>query len=203
MKLRSRFAALVGAGLLTFGVASVALADPPEYAIEVTKTADPAAVPPEGWDVTFTVWVHNTGTGHFNDVDVSDDMVDCTLAGPFGDQDNGAGAGKLEADETWTYTCTVADVVPDTTNTASVGACHNGGDCGNPENHAVSAEASVTVPEGEAPVVTPVASEPGTDTAFASGTSRPADPAWLLLAALGALLGSMVVLSPARVKNRR
>jgi hypothetical protein len=45
--------------------------------------------------------------------------------------------------------------------------------------------------------------EPPTDTFGAKGSSNPADSAWLLVVALGVLLASIVVLTPARAKGRR
>ena len=44
---------------------------------------------------------------------------------------------------------------------------------------------------------------PPTDTFGGNGTSSPADSAWLLVVALGVLLASIVVLTPARAKSRR
>jgi hypothetical protein len=46
-------------------------------------------------------------------------------------------------------------------------------------------------------------SEPSTDAFGGSGTSGPAGGAWLLVVALGVLLASIVVLTPARAKGRR
>ena len=54
---------------------------------------------------------------------------------------------------------------------------------------------------GESPDPTPVVTQSPTDT-VTSGAA-PADGAWLLVAALGALLASVVVLTPARAKSRR
>jgi hypothetical protein len=44
---------------------------------------------------------------------------------------------------------------------------------------------------------------PATDSLGSSKTSSPADGAWLLVVALGVLLASVVVLTPARAKSRR
>lgn len=46
-------------------------------------------------------------------------------------------------------------------------------------------------------------SEPNTATLGGNSTSGPADGAWLLVVALGVLLASIVVLTPARAKSRR
>jgi hypothetical protein len=45
--------------------------------------------------------------------------------------------------------------------------------------------------------------EPTTDTIGGNGTSGPADGAWLLVVALGVLLASVVVMTPARAKSQR
>ena len=46
-------------------------------------------------------------------------------------------------------------------------------------------------------------SEPQTDALGSNGIASPADGAWLLVVALGVLLASIVVLTPARAKSRR
>jgi hypothetical protein len=46
-------------------------------------------------------------------------------------------------------------------------------------------------------------SEPDTTTITTGGPASPADSAWLLVVALGVLLASVVVLTPARAKSRR
>ena len=46
-------------------------------------------------------------------------------------------------------------------------------------------------------------SEPNTATIGGNGTSGPADGAWLLVVALGVLLASVVVMTPARAKSQR
>ena len=50
---------------------------------------------------------------------------------------------------------------------------------------------------------TDVPSEPNTATIGSDGTSGPSDSSWLLVAAVGVLLASVVVMTPARAKNRR
>ncbi|HEX7950733.1 MAG TPA: hypothetical protein VF494_10325 [Candidatus Limnocylindrales bacterium] len=50
---------------------------------------------------------------------------------------------------------------------------------------------------------TDLPSEPNTATVPTSGNSGPSDSSWLLVAALGVLLASVVVMTPARAKNRR
>lgn len=212
MDKRRRLGALIGAGLLTVAAASTAFAAQPTYAISVTKTADPASVPVGGADVTFTVWVQNTGTGDLHTVNVADSLAGCTVAFAAGDSNSN---GNLDAGETWSYTCTVAGVTPGTTNTATVNACHNNSDC-NQAAHDAAGSGQVTVGTAEATVApsgaptaaptgggvgdTNAPSEPPTDT-IVPGGSAPTDSAWFLVAVLGVVLGSLAVLRPSRANK--
>jgi len=81
----------------------------------------PNVVPTAGGSVTYTIGVQNTGTGFFQQVNVVDDMVACTLGAPTGDD----GDGDLESGETWSYSCVVDPIFPGQQNTANVNACHN------------------------------------------------------------------------------
>jgi uncharacterized repeat protein (TIGR01451 family) len=236
MDKRRGFGALLGTGVLMFALAGAVAAvvpdSAPTYSISVTKTTDPATVPAEGGDVTFTVWVDNTGTGLFNIVSVTDSLVGCTVAFSAGDTNTN---GSLDADEVWSYTCTVSDVAPNTTNVATVDACHNGSAC-NHAAHDATGEGQVTVglcesdcvvaptapptaPPTTAPTAEPtlaptappggtgggesdVPTAPTTDTLGEGGISGPADSGWFLIAALGVLLGSLVVLRPSERKHR-
>src|SRR5262249_39072918 len=132
------------------------------------------------------------------------------------------GDGKLEAGETWAYTCTVGGVTPGTENTAHVNACHDGSvsSCNNGA-HDASGDANVTVtlceeacatlapptnPPTDAPPQgtggqTNVPSQAPTDS-ITSGASGPSDAAWLLVVAFGVLLGSVVILRPSPAKRR-
>ena len=216
---RTGIGALLGAGILTLAAVGSVAAVPPTYTIDVSKTADPATVPAEGGDVEFTVWVENTGTGFFKVVNVSDAMVGCTMAYDSGDTN---GDDELDTNETWGFTCTVADVLPTTINSASVVACHDGSVQGcNNENHNASGGAEVTVGlcetdcdtgdpggtvdpgdgggDGGADDTTP----PSTDTALQGGRSGPTDSAWILIAVFGGLLGSLVVLRPTVGRRHR
>lgn len=230
---RRGLAVLLGAGLLAVAAVGTALAAAPTYTIDVTKTADPASVPVEGADVTFTVHVHNTGTGGFATVVVTDPLSGCTLGAPSGDNGN----DTLDAGETWDYSCLVADVAPGTVNTATVDACHNSSPTCQQDPQRTSDQGSVEVGtcESDCPTNSPSDSvsespsdsaggspsdssggspsgtgsgagdtaPPPTDTLGGSGGSGPADSAWLLVVALGVLLGSVVVLRPSTGKRHR
>jgi hypothetical protein len=209
--------------------ASVALAAPPTYVISVDKTADPGSVPVTGGTVAFTVWVTGAGTGDLLTVAVTDDMVGCTLAGPFGDQPSGAGHGKLESGETWTYTCTVDNVMPGDTNTATANGCHDNSACAS--THDTQDTGAVTLGEGETPPSqqppsqappsevppsltpsldngnasdAPGASEPTTDTELfgASVDGGGMGRTFMLLAVMCFLIASIIVLTPASAKRR-
>lgn len=220
---KRRLAALIGAAVLTFAAVGSVTAKP-VYTIDVTKVADPASVPAEGADVTFTVTVTAT-SGDFHTVNVDDTMVGCTLSGPTGDVGSD---GILSNGESWTYTCTVTGVAPSTQNTANVAACHDSSPNCNSDSHDASGQGQVTVGECEAdcPTAQPPTPEPTmqpttqptstggaggetnipsqapTDTALI-GSSAPADIAWLLVVGLGVLIGSLVVLRPAGSANHR
>jgi|GEM_PF-4319303 hypothetical protein len=143
MTRRTKLAALFAAAGLLSMATSAAIAAPPTYFISVTKTANPPAVPTAGASVDFTVSVTATGTGFFQTVVVSDTMAGCTVTGPSGDTGSD---GKLSPGETWTYTCTVANVHPGDSNTANVTACHGTGAC--TTVHDASGSGSVTLDQG-------------------------------------------------------
>jgi hypothetical protein len=212
---KRRLGALIGAAVLTF-VAVGSVSAKPTYAINVTKTADPVSVPAGGGDVEFTVWVENAGTGFFQVVNVTDPLAGCSIAFSSGDTNSD---GNLSAGETWAYTCIVTGVSPDTENTVTVNACHDGSvsSCNNGAHDATGgANVTVTLCEEACPTLTPptpaptptqgtggqtnVPTEAPTDS-IPSGTSGPSDAAWLLVVAFGVLLGSVVVLRPAPSKR--
>jgi len=223
MNARKGLGALLGAGILGLAAVGSVTATPPAYAITVNKTADPPLVPVDGADVTFTVTVEAT-TGDFHTVVVHDSLAGCTLSGPTGDVGSD---GVLSEGETWTWTCTVADVTPETSNTATVNACHNSSPNCNQDTQDVGGSDQVTVGlcESDCPTNSPSesASEsastsvspsssgggvgqtnvPPTDVLGPTGKSGPADSAWLLVVALGVLLASLVVLRPNTVRRHR
>ena len=218
---RRGFGALLGAGILMLVSVGMASAAAPTYSISVTKTADPATVPAEGGNVEFTVWVDNTGTGFFQVEVFNDSLGGCSLVYDSGDTD---ADGDLDANETWGFTCTVADVAPGTTNTVTVNACHDGSvsSCNN-QSHNAQGSAEVTVGLCETDCETPGTPDPGTpdpgdgggdggaddttppqtDAAFEAGRSGPGEGAWLLIAVLGALVGSLAVLRPSAWRRHR
>jgi len=216
---KRRLGALIGAAVLTFAaVGSVSAKASP--ALSITKQADPTTLEFGGGVVTYTIVVTAT-TGTFHQVIVTDANCDATpawqsgtgssTAGPSG---NGA-AGFLHEGDSWTFTCS-RDLTGEDPgvydNTASADGCVDGSVDGcNQSSHASSGasnDATVTIleegqtlpPPTSGPTTLP--SQAPTDTAGAR-TSGPSDAAWLLVVALGILLGSVVVLRPAGSAKRR
>ncbi|HLX34712.1 MAG TPA: hypothetical protein VKR30_05645 [Candidatus Limnocylindrales bacterium] len=211
---------LAGAGLLTLAAVGTVQATAPTYTLTVTKAADPATLPFGGGTTTYTITVDNTGTGDFHVVNVTDANCDTsTLAWQSGTGSSTAGpsgtgsAAFLHGGDSWTFTCTRALTDPGTyDNTATADGCTDGSvdECNNSSHaaEATSNDAQVVVlaatpaPTGGGGGNTNAPTEPPTD-AVPTGTSSPADGAWLLIAALGALLGSLVILRPSKTGRHR
>lgn len=88
---------------------------PPEVVIALTKTASPTDLPPSGGLVAYSYVATNPGSVPLSDVFLSDDKcapVDFIAGDANSDQ-------KLDANESWTYTCQ-KNITETTTNTATV-----------------------------------------------------------------------------------
>jgi hypothetical protein len=103
--------------------------------------------------------VTGTGTGFIQLVDITDPLSGCTLGAKV--ESSGDGDDKLETGETWTYSCTVNNVMPGTVNTATVNACHDGSACNN-STHDDQKVASVTVND-DGSTAAPPSSEPSSE----------------------------------------
>jgi hypothetical protein len=195
MSKRGRFGALAGALLLTFAVASVAFAAQPTYSVSVTKSGSPTNVPAGGGNVTFTVWVTNTGTGDFHGLTVEDSNAACTYDGPVAAANN-----QFESGAAWKYTCTYK-VTPPATNTVTVFACHDNGQCGS-GNADATATASVTITVTAVVTAAPTVKATVLNTATVDSRTSSTDGTWLAIVALGILLASVVILTPRRSKSQ-
>jgi hypothetical protein len=173
MNARNRLAALLAAGSLVMAIVAVTSAAPPTYGISLTKSANPASVPAGGGNVTYSVTLVATGTGFFGTVNVNDGMAACTLSAPTGDSDADT---NLDPGESWVYTCTVNGVVPNTSNTATVVACHNASGACNQATQDASDSDTITVTSCGCTAPPPTASlAPPTSTPVAP-TDTPVPP---------------------------
>lgn len=113
-------------------------------AVMIVKSPDQVVLP--GGTAEFTLTVTNPGDVDLDSVSVTDPL--CDASPQFQTGDSGAD-GVLSTTETWTYTCSTADVQDDFTNTANVTATPVGG--GDSVNDSDTAD--VTVGEPAAPDV--------------------------------------------------
>jgi hypothetical protein len=97
------------------------------------------------------------------------------------------------------------------TNTAVGFGCQGSSEAGcNNSNHDATATSSVATviiaaaaSPGPSAGPSVIPSQPPTDALGSTGTSGPADVAWLLVVALGVLLASAVILVAAKARSRR
>ena len=192
MNKRSRLAALLGAGLLTFGVTGIALADTDLLAGQVgitlsekdatgTDACDGVEAPDGGAALHF-VLTSTSDTDGTLDVDLSNPD-----SAPHADNVDSAQGNNLD----WYVDAPGADgdTVLDGATTDADG------------NNLVLSHVCFGGPGGGGGGET---DQPPTDTLpGTTGNSGPTDGAWLLVVALGVLLASIVVLTPARAKSRR
>jgi hypothetical protein len=180
MKIRSKLGALLGAGLLTFAIAGVASAATFDWTgngfPSDTCTADgsPATM---HW-----IWTGDSPTALTINGDVQ--------TGSWVQSGNGSYSFDVTVDAS-NYPPLTASVTY-TGNAGQLTLSHCDGTTATPTPEITG--------EGASDVVT----QPPTDADLAAnGTSGPGDGAWLLVVALGVLLASVVVLTPARAKSRR
>jgi uncharacterized repeat protein (TIGR01451 family) len=194
-------------------MASTALAAPKAYDLTVTKSADKTSLPVGGGTVVFTITVTNTGTGAFHGVSVSDNKCSpVTFSSSSDGSDPGANGSDsfLQPGAWWKYTCSWKFTASGTyTNTATASGCGDGSteQCNQGAHADASATSNTVTITVAAAATTPAATPKPTPKApntsvISTDASSPADSAWLLVIALGVLLASVVILSPARTKGR-
>jgi len=213
---RSKLVALLGAGVLTLGITGVALAndlgtDKPHM---VAPTTIDQLVSDQNVKLDCSIFTGGNAVGdgqigiHFvqNPDATSGNIsghVDGNAFGPVADSGPGQGQGALQ----WFVVVdgSGSSVINDATTDVSGGVLTISDVC---------VGAAVTSPPTEAPTPTEVPSQglggdtnapsqPSTDAVVGTGNSGPSDTAWLLVVALGVILASVVVLTPARSKTRR
>jgi hypothetical protein len=206
MNKRNKLGALLGAGLLTFGIAGIALANdlgtdhPAQVApttldenvsdngvvVDCSDFADLGILPGEGEvGLHFILTSPEAASGNISG------SVDGTAFGPVANTVHGNGGGSLQ----W-YVVVDGDgssVIDSATTDVNGGQLTLSHVC---FGAAPSFEQSFEN-------LTDAPSEPGTDTLSGTGSNGPGDGSWLLVAAIGVLLASVVVMTPARVKSKR
>jgi hypothetical protein len=226
MKQRSKLAALLGAGVLAFGIYGLA------FAATGPSTDGVTPVLHDGANITAD------GNGN-------NDAADCDVADAIETGDaTGSGTSTNGVTVDWTYDgtskafsftasgglVTIAyikggngyneyDYSPGVTSDGNMFAPDNGSDgpaglshavfCTGPSEESTPPSEAPSTPPSEAPSfggsvadITDAPSEPNTAT-IGTSNGGPTDSSWLFIAAIGVLLGSVVVMTPARAKNRR
>jgi uncharacterized repeat protein (TIGR01451 family) len=208
MKLRS-LGALLGAAVLTFGVASSVFAAKPTYQISVSKVADPTTLQAPiaaGTMVTYWFTVTNTGTHAFHDAGVTDDPG-CSISFVTSSDGSMPGAngkdGMLAAGQWWKFMCQVDASgwsVGTHTDTATATACGDSSikSC-NQSAHFDSATDTATVTVLAAGKVAPPTA-PATSTVAPSSSNGSSLP-WLAVVFVLASVMSLALMSHRR-RNR-
>jgi hypothetical protein len=209
MKLRSKLAAMLGAGVLVLGVAGIAMAGN-----GASNPWNGQGYPSDSCTPTTTgtmLWIFNNG-GTPTDLTINGHLQSGTW--------DAKGGGSFH------FTVTIdANNYPPTSasanytgdngqlvlsgcneSTSSSSSSSSSTSFTSSESGSSTTESSTTSSStsftGSESGETSVPSQPNTAT-VGDSNSGPSNGAWLLVAALGALIGSVVVLTPARAKNRR
>jgi hypothetical protein len=206
MNTRSRISALFGAAILTMGIAGVALASTDLLAGQVGITLGSKFDAVACEDFPLEIGAGEVGV-HFilEGTNDASGLLNATFSSPAGSITDLPDTDSPSAVLHWYAVITGdANTILESASTDATG------------NNLVLSHAcpGATVTAPPTPEVTPTfglqtgdltdaPSEPSTDSIGTNGTSAPADGAWLLVVALGVLLASIVVLTPARAKSRR
>ena len=196
MKMRSKLGALLGAGLLTFGVASIALADTLNGSFVGKISDNTTGTAGECADAFPDLAAGEVGI-QFNlgGANENDGTLDAAFSNPAStphkDHADFNGGSVLK------WYVTITGTGNTTLDSASTNATANA----QGTDHLVVSHVCYGSPGGGGGGDT---DQPPTDTAIGpTGSSGPTDTAWLLVVALGVLLASIVVLTPARAKSQR
>jgi hypothetical protein len=225
MNKRSRILAVLGAAVLTLGVTGVALAEELKGAHQgITVSWDEGGNASNDGDIQMLascdgvtpeegqVIVHFVQSGQDTAADPTpaNNLLDAEFTGA--DDVNDVGADSVQAGGKNVDWYVLAEVTGDELVIDNATSNVTGGELR--ISHICAAGVTESTPPSNPPSNPPsfgqsfggetdAPSEPSTDTFGGNGTSGPADGAWLLVVALGVLLASIVVLTPARAKSRR
>ena len=211
MNKRSKLWAVLGASVMTLGIAGVALAtdlNPGQVGITVGSKA--------GTDEQCAAFPLEIGTGevglHFVLTSAVEDsgLLSANFTNPVSSFSGLASTTKNGGTIHWytVITGTSATVIAGASTDATGDNLNLSHSCAGAEETEVPSFEQSQEGETDAPSDVPSfeqsqegATEPPTD--GIGSTSAPSDGAWLLVAALGVLLASVVVLTPARARSRR
>jgi hypothetical protein len=210
MKLRSKLFALVGAGALVLGIAGTAFADGSvTWTGNGTSTVDGHKVlNAEQCDTANTpylFWVLSPADG----ITSAELWVNGQDEGAMtAASDNGNAAYQLQTDWFDLDSLTASAVVTGGNDNAKLKISHG---CAGEETSTTSFTSSesseststTSFTSSESSESTVVPSEPNTATIGTAGTSTMSNGLWMLLAGIGVVGGSILVLMPARAKGKR
>jgi hypothetical protein len=206
MKLRIRLGALVGAGLLTFAMFGVASAAPDFATVSDHQASTAENNNPLFWGADCTKLDEGQG-------DLGAAVDSYVLTADYAEVIVKAGAGASVGDNALTIfdNPTAGQTVwADTNGNNTFDPGGADGDknishiifCGSAETTSSSTTESSTSFTGSVSDASDVPSVPNTATVGDGGPSS-GNSSWLFVAVLGALAGSVLVLTPARAKNKR
>jgi hypothetical protein len=203
MNKRSKLAALLGAGLLTFGMVGAAFAadlqvNQVDKALSTFDLGDNCATefPNLAEGQVGVHFQYNQSTTADGDLSYEFQNPSTSGTNTGADKSNGNGPYELQWDVV---------ITGDGDTTIHSASTTAGGDGNLTLSHvcfgAAAPTPTPTLPGGGGAGDT---DQPPTDgLAGSTGTSGPSDSAWLLVVGLGVLLASIVVLTPAKAKSRR
>ncbi len=213
MKMRSTLAAMLGAGALVLGVAGMAMADAPGNPWNGNGYPSQSCTPTTtgtmlwifnngGTPTNLTIngelqtgsWV-NEGNGSFHftaTIDGTNYPPTSAVAAYTGDNGQLVLSGCNEGTTTTSSTTTSSSTTSSSTTSSSTTSSST--------TTTTTTAGSFTSAQSGA---TAVPTEPNTATVGGSNSSGPSDSTWLFVAALGILVASLVILTPARAKTRR
>jgi hypothetical protein len=216
MNKRNRLWAIVASGVLTLGIAGVALATDLNEG-QVGDKLSSFTQSCTGWPEELVIGPGEIGV-HFileGTTDVSTGLLDATFST---DSFTGLAYSKKAGPVLMWYAVITGDgnTTIDSASTTATGnnlnlshVCAGSSSSSttsfssSQESSTTSVASSTTSFSSSQESTTTSVTQPPTDTIGNSGSGNQATGMWLLVAALGVLLGSLVVVAPARAKNKR
>jgi hypothetical protein len=215
MDTRKKLAALLGAGALVLGLAGVAFAgtgastqgvDPVSYDGNITNSGTYAQTYCDAADGIDTSDATSGDYQSANGVTVSvtfDGNTNTVSFTASGGLVTAAFIKGSDAYNEYDYIAALGHGVDSDGNLYAPGGMSHAVFCTGPSSEESQPPTEEPSFNNTGEPATDVPSEPNTATIGGAGTSGPSDSSWLLVAGLGVLLASVVVMTPARAKTRR